>query len=186
MRPVPAGWSLPHNANGRVRRPDCAPAASVATPVRIGEGVAGAFVLAICIWIELCAVTGLADHRSLCQYRCCVDARSENGCSKELEGRHALFSFSRHAPPSLGNTEADRFFFKIAEPLSTTHHGYGLPVPIEVRPHVGTALAGSTGRLCIRSGNQPSKALAPSTSERTYRQETYCSAAGRTIHNGRA
>src|SRR6516225_6335801 len=57
------GWSLPYNANGRVRRLDCAPAASVATPVRIGEGVAGAFVLAICIWIELCAVTGLVAHR---------------------------------------------------------------------------------------------------------------------------
>ena len=85
------GWSLPRNANGRVRCLDCAPAASVATPVRIGKGVVGAFVLAICIWIELCAVAGLADHR-LRQYRCC-DAARENGRSKELEGRHWPCSF---------------------------------------------------------------------------------------------
>ena len=64
----------------------------------------------------------------------------------------ALFLFAS-CPPSLGNTEADRFFFKIAEPLSTTHHGYGLPVPIEVRPHVGTALAADpTGEALLDIG----------------------------------
>src|SRR6516164_1629192 len=85
------GWSLPHDAYGRVRRLDCAPAASVATPVRIGVGVARTFVVAIRSGVELCAVAGLGDHR-LRQYRCCDDARSENGCSKELEGRHWLCS----------------------------------------------------------------------------------------------
>src|SRR3974377_2205145 len=50
------GWSLPHNANGRVGRPDCAPAASVATPVRIGVGVAGTFIVAIRSGVEECAV----------------------------------------------------------------------------------------------------------------------------------
>src|SRR6516162_8076767 len=87
------GWSLPHNANGRVRRLDCAPAASVATPVRIDVGVAGAFVLAIRGGVELCAVAGLGDHRSLRQRRCCDDT-CEDGRSKELEGRHWLGSFS--------------------------------------------------------------------------------------------
>src|SRR6516225_9390357 len=87
------GWSLPYNANGRVWHLDCAPAASIAAPVRIGIGVAGTFVLAICSGIELCAVTGLGDHRSLRQHRCCDDA-CEDGCSKELEGRHWLCSFS--------------------------------------------------------------------------------------------
>jgi hypothetical protein len=34
-------------------------------------------------------------------------------------------------PPSLGNTEAD-IFFKIAEPLSIAHHGYGLSDAIAI------------------------------------------------------
>jgi hypothetical protein len=57
------GWSLPYNANGRVRRLDCAPAASVATPVRIGVGVARTIILAIRSGVELCAVTGFGNHR---------------------------------------------------------------------------------------------------------------------------
>ena len=87
------GWSLPHNANGRVRRLDCAPAASVATPVRIGEGVTRTFVVAIRGGIELCAVAGVADHRSLRQHRCCDDA-CEDGCSEELEGRIGSVPFA--------------------------------------------------------------------------------------------
>src|SRR6516164_8550534 len=83
-------WSLPYNANGRVRRPDCAPAASVVTPVRI-EGIAGTAVLAIRTWIELSTVAGLIDHL-LRQHRCCGDA-CKNVRRKELEGRHWLCSF---------------------------------------------------------------------------------------------
>jgi hypothetical protein len=78
------GWSLPHNANGRVRRLDCAPAASVATPVRIGVGVARTSVVTIRTRVELCTVSGLGDHR-LRQHRRCDEAR-EDGGSKELEG----------------------------------------------------------------------------------------------------
>ena len=50
------GRPLPYNANGRVWRLDCAPAASVATPVRIGVGVAGTFIVAIRSGVEECAV----------------------------------------------------------------------------------------------------------------------------------
>jgi len=64
------GSSLPHNANGRIRRLDCAPAASVATPVRIGEGVTRTFVVAIRSRIELCAVAGFGDHRLRLHRRC--------------------------------------------------------------------------------------------------------------------
>src|SRR6516162_1869748 len=91
MRPVPAGWSLPYNANGRVRRPDCAPAASFATEVRIGIGVARSFILAIRSGIEESAVARLLDHR-LRRHRRCGEAR-QDGRSKELEGRHWLCSF---------------------------------------------------------------------------------------------
>ena len=76
------GWSLPHNANGRARHLACAPAA-LATPVRIGVGVARTFVVAIRSRVEECAVAGLGDHR-LCQHRCCDDAR-ENGRSVGAE-----------------------------------------------------------------------------------------------------
>ena len=85
------GRSFPHNANGRVWHLDCAPAASVATPVR-GEGVTWTFIIAIRSRVDLCAVAGLVDRR-LRQHRRCDEVR-EDGLSKELEGQHWLCSFN--------------------------------------------------------------------------------------------
>jgi hypothetical protein len=134
--------SLPQAASSVsqvLKRGTCAPAPSVAVPVRIGVGVARPRVLAICARVELRAITGVRYHR-LRQRRCHGSLTDEGSQSRFKRGiRHCHHCFENFRALSV---------FCWLPPAATHHPNANIPAmhttAITIRPLIMVNVSSST------------------------------------------